>query len=267
MKKIITACAFVLSSATLSFSAPAAELGNWERFAVNVGGFVSDRDTTIRLDSSGGLLGTELDFEDDLGLDEDQDVARIDGFWRYGKRSRIDFSFYELDRSSTGFATFNFRFGDQVFTVGTPLRTELDFQIIKAAYTYSFVRNTKVDVGITAGLHVMDFNASITALNTGDFDEGDSTAPLPVIGARVAYQIMPKLIFSASTEWFGIEVDDYEGRFLDTKITIEHNTFKNVGFGVGFNSSNFDIESEDSDAEGEFEIDYDGWLIYAKAYF
>ncbi len=267
MRKTITVFALVLFSVMLSLSAPAAELGNWERFAVNVGAFVSERDTNIRLDSSDGIVGTELDFEDDLGVDEDQDVARVDGFWRYGKRSRLDFAFYKLDRSATSFATLSFRFGDQVFTIGTPLRTELELQIIKAAYTYSFIRNPKVDFGVTAGLHVMDMDTSITALNTGDFDEGDTTAPLPVIGARVAYQITPELIFSASTEWFGIEADDYEGRFLDTKITIEHNTFKNVGFGVGFNDSNFDIESEDSDAEGEFEIDYDGWLIYTKAYF
>lgn len=267
MKSIIIAPAFALLGTLFSLAAAAAELGDWERFAVNVGAFVSDRDTDIRLDSSGGLLGTELDFEDDLGLDEDQDVARVDGFWRYGKRSRFDFTLYKLDRSTTSTATLNIRFGDQVFTIGTPLRTELELQIIKAAYTYSFVRNNKVDVAITAGLHIMDTQARLTALNTGNFDEGDTTAPLPVIGARVAYQITPEWIFSASTEWFGIEADDYEGRFLDTRVSIEHNTFQNIGFGVGFNSSNFDIESEDSDFLGEFEIDYDGWLVYTKAYF
>lgn len=267
MKKIITALALALSSALLSLSAPAAELGDWERFAINVGTFVTDNDTEIRLDATSGTVGTTLDFEDQLGLDEDEDVTRLDGFWRYGKRSRMDFSFFTIDRDSRRPATLTIRWGDRIFAVGTPLRTEWELDIAKWAYTYSFVRNPKLDFGITGGLHIMDMRARITAANSGAFDEGDTTAPLPVLGARVAYRIKSKWVFTASSEWFGIEADDYDGRLLDTRIAIEHNTFKNVGFGGGFNSMDFDLDSEDEDATGSFDMTYEGFQIYAKAYF
>ncbi|MDH3671023.1 MAG: hypothetical protein OES46_07630 [Gammaproteobacteria bacterium] len=267
MKKILAIYSVAFIAVTLSLPVTAADLGNWERFAINVGTFVTDNNTEMRLDATSGALGTTLDFEDQLGLDEDEDVTRLDGFWRYGKRSRLDFSFFTIDRDANRPVTLTINWGDETFTAGTPLRTQWELDITKLAYTYSFVRNPKLDVGITGGFHVMDIRARLTDSTTGDFDEGDETAPLPVIGARVAYRFTPEWVFTASSEWFGIEADDIDGRLLDTRIGIEHNTFKNVGFGGGFNTMDFDLDSDDKGDSGSFDMTYEGFQIYAKAYF
>lgn len=267
MKKIIIGSVLALSSAMLSFAAPAAELGHWERFAISVGPFVTDNETEMRLDATSGSAGTTVNFEDNLGLDNDESAARLDGFWRYGKRSRLDWSVFNIDRDNTQPANITIEWGDQTFGAGVPIDTEWDLGISKLAYTYSVVRNPKLDVGVTGGLFIMDMEVRLTDTTTGSFDEGDTTAPLPVIGARVAYRIKPKWVFSASSEWFGIEADDYDGRLLDTRIAIEHNTFKNVGFGGAFNKMDFDLESEDEDADGTFDLIYEGFQIFVTAYY
>ena len=48
---------------------------------------------------------------------------------------------------------------------------------------------------------------------------------------------------------------------------LEHNTFKNVGFGIGFNIVDFDLEDNDGEEKDEFNMDYEGVQLYTKVYF
>jgi hypothetical protein len=266
MKQILAIYSIAFIATTLSLPILAADLGDWERFAVNVGAFVTDRVTEIRLDATDGTAGTELDFEDDLGLDDENTVARLDGFYRYGRRSRVDFSYFNLDRDATRGVILDFRYGDETFTAGDTIRTNFRLDILKIAYTYSFFRSEVLDLGVTLGLHTMDIDVSLTD-SDGDTDKGTSYSPFPVLGLRIAYQITPKWFFKASSEWLGVESNDTEGRLVDTQIAIEHNTYRNVGFGAGFNRFDLDIESDDEDTRGIFELIYDGLQLYTKAYF
>jgi hypothetical protein len=266
MKKILAIYSVALIATTLSLPILAADLGDWERFAVNVGAFVTDRVTEIRLDATDGMAGTGLDFEDDLGLDDENTVVRLDGFYRYGRRSRVDFSYFDLGRRTTENVILDIRYGDEVFSAGDTIRTNFRLDILKVAYTYSLLRSSRLDLGVTTGLHTMDIDASLTD-SDGDTDKGTSYSPFPVLGLRIAYQITPKWFFKASSEWLGVESKDTEGRLVDTQIAIEHNTYRNVGFGAGFNRFDLDIESDDEDTRGIFELIYDGLQLYTKAYF
>ena len=79
------------------------------------------------------------------------------------------------------------------------------------------------------------------------------TAPVPSFGFFMGYAINPKLIFRARAEFFGLEISDYEARFMDTKITIDWYPVRNFGVGLGWNSTRIDYKDL---GENPFSVDY-----------
>ena len=67
---------------------------------IRVGALFTDFDTQIRLDSAIGL-GTLILAEDDLGLRSNSSVARIDGFFRWKPKHRVEFGFMRIRREAT----------------------------------------------------------------------------------------------------------------------------------------------------------------------
>ena len=78
---------------------------------LDVGTFRSIPKTKLRLDSTDATFGTQLSFEDNLGLDSRITDSRLDGLWRYGKRSSVDFSYFDLHRDAVAPVTFTIRWG------------------------------------------------------------------------------------------------------------------------------------------------------------
>ena len=98
MRKIASLLALVILSAALSSPAFAAKKKGksgwegWDRINLDVGTFRSIQKTKLRLDSTDATFGTQLSFENNLGLDSRITDSRLDGLWRYGKRSSVDLS-------------------------------------------------------------------------------------------------------------------------------------------------------------------------------
>ena len=65
-----------------------------ERGSVMLGAFITNRDSSTRVDSAFGP-GTELNLEDDLGLDSSITVARLGGYRWFGRATG------SISRSST----------------------------------------------------------------------------------------------------------------------------------------------------------------------
>src|SRR5512134_745402 len=107
-----------------------------ERAGIMVGAFITDRQSTTRLDSDDGS-GTEIDLEDDLGLESSTNVARLGGYVWLGRRHRLDGAYFNLNRESTFPIQETIDFGDQTFTINTSIETESKLSIIKADYTYA----------------------------------------------------------------------------------------------------------------------------------
>ena len=70
----------------------------WEKAALYLGAFVIDTTSDLTLGA-----GVKVDGEDALGLEENFTAFRADGFWRITRRNRVDFSFYEMNRSGSSF--------------------------------------------------------------------------------------------------------------------------------------------------------------------
>lgn len=233
-----------------------------DRGSIGVGAFFIEESTEVRLSSDTLGTGTLINFQDDLGFDEDEEVARIAGHYRFKPRHRINFSYFDLSNAATTTLLRDIQFEDTIFTAGSAVRTELDFKVLNVLYTYSFLQKPKLELGVSAGVNVYDFDSSITAPQTQTREEGDGTASLPVVGVRIRYAFKPKFLFGASFDYFEIDKSNVEGQVIDILVGVEHQTWKNAGLGLGYNDVS--LEAEDKEDEDEIDWEYDGFFAYVR---
>ena len=252
-------------TATALFSIPqlvVAQDLEGDRFSLSLGVFVTDRDTDTQLD--GTTTGSDINFEKDLGLDTSDTVFRVDGYYRFNERHRLDFSVFDLSRSASATIDRDIQWGDSLYTVNTVVDTDVDLKIYKAAYTYAFMRRDKGYLGFTAGLYIADTRSSIAEQNLGQAEIGDVTAPLPVIGLRGEYAISERWSFRASGEFFALEYEDIDGSLVDLYAGVDYQILDNMALGLGVNSVSFDVDATKTSFAGALDWQYVGGLVFLK---
>jgi hypothetical protein len=235
-----------------------------ERGSVLFGVFVTEPNTSARLDSASGI-GTDIDLENDLGLDTSKTVARLSGYFWLSERHRLDFSAFQYSREASRVIDKTIDFGDETFEIDTVVSTTSDVTVFKAAYTFAPVVRRRGDFGITAGLYTAQVDLGL-ADRQSETDESEGlTAPLPVLGFRGRYAITPRLSFGGSIELFSIETSDAGGRLSDAYLGIDYTFNDRVGVGVAYNRVSMNIDADDSSGfQGQLDWGYDGYMLYLK---
>ena len=251
-----------------------------ERFKLRIGGFLIDRfDTTARFDSTQFPIGTLIDLEENFNVDTSETVLRIDGFYRFNNRHRVDWTYYRSRRSGTAIATQDYIIGDPddpeggfVIPTDSRIQTHWDFDLLKVGYAYSFLNKRRYEMFIGTGLNIrnldiaISYQAAISTFGAEDSFDSEGLIPLPtaVIGGR--WNLTDKWQSIFRYELFMLEVGDYKGSQQDFQLLFEHSTFKHVGFGLGINTVNINMRAQDETIRGEFDSRILGLLGYIKFY-
>jgi hypothetical protein len=272
-------CLYLFAAASLFlFSQLAlAEDTPWEKFSLDLGYFIANTDTGVRLGSG---LGVSVDMEDLLGLDSTDSAVRVGASWRFtdNRRHRLDFQWFRFNRDGSNTIGEDIHYKDKdgnekIIDAGTYVESFFDFDIYQLAYSYSFFQDDRVDLAGSLGLYVMPIDFGIKA--TGLIDVGGSesfTAPLPTLGVRADFAISPKWYFRSGLQVFYLEIGEFSGSILAVNVAIEYLPWKHFGFGLGFDSLNVKAEADGDDYpgidfQGEVNFHYTGLQLYAKLYF
>jgi len=235
-----------------------------ERGSIVFGAFITNRDTTTRLDSNAGL-GTDIDLENDLGLDSSLTVFRFGGDYWAGDRHRFDLSVFDLSRSSSRRINKTIEFGDQIFEIDTTVNSENDLTIYKVDYTYSFLNRDWGYLGLTGGLYVASTKLGLSEATPGTAESESLTAPLPLIGFRGEYAITDRITLRGSSQWFGIDTGDVKGTLRDVYVAADYRLGERWAVGLAYDEVTMTIKADDSSGfTGELDWGYDGWLAYVK---
>jgi hypothetical protein len=241
-----------------------AEQAGDERFSLSLGLFITDRETKTRIDAESGEPGTGVDLEKDLGLDSSDQVFRIDGYFKFNDRHRLDASWFDLSRSSSKRIERDIEWNGSVYPVDTTIGSIFALDIYKLAYTWSFIRREKGFLGVTAGLYIADFATTLDAPALGQREGGDGTAPLPVFGLRGEYRLTDRWTFRASGEFFAFEYDNWDGSLYDLYAGIDYRLTGNFAIGAAVNAVTFDIGVSQTNLNGDVDWGYVGGLLFLK---
>jgi len=243
------------------------DIGHAERGSVMIGAFVTGPDTSARVDSINGR-GTDIDLEDDLGLDTTKTVARLDGYYWFSTRHRLDYSFFRFSRDATKVLEKTIEVGDRTFALSRTIDAESDIGVFKVGYTFAPIVRDRGHLGITMGLYTASIDLAIRDRQSGEEESRDFTAPLPVIGFRGQYDVTERIALRGSLELFSLDAGDADGRLSDATIGADYSFNDRIALGLAYNLVSVDIDAQDTGGFiGQIDWGYDGVMLYLKANF
>jgi hypothetical protein len=248
----------------------------WEKGSVRVGGFVAAFDTTVALGLN-NEPGVKINGEGQLGLDSSLTVFRADAMYRPGKsrRNELDFSYAAYDRTGDATLTRDLTIRGTTYTIGTEIKTVLNFDIIQGSYSYALIQNERMRIALGVGIYVVPLKTGldITTTRGGSVSEegADTTVPLPVIGLRTEFQLLPRLYLNAGIDAFYLEITGFRGSMLDVFAGLEYRPWKHLGVGLGYNFTGMQIDTEKSNSDypganfvANVDVNFSGLLVYGK---
>jgi len=265
--------ALLLSLAAAVPGLAAAQDASWnvnpglqDTWTFQLGAYIPSVDTTASLNSSSGAIGTSVSLEDDLGFSDRKTLGSFFAGARLGQRWKIEFEYFELNRSHSKAINRTINWGDQTYTLNTVVDGEFNSSVYRLSGGYSFVKNDQAEVGAALGLFVTDFKVSLFAAGVGG-EAKDALAPLPTIGLYGAYAFSPRWLLSGRVDYFSLNYGDYDGSLTNFTVGVDYRIARNFGIGAGYRYVDYDVDVTKSNYNGSIRYKFNGPTIYGVASF
>jgi hypothetical protein len=227
-----------------------------DRFGINAA-FVYVRNTTdLRYDANDGTPGTDLSAEDDLGMAARQTLGRGEVWFRMRERHRVRLQTYflGLDRRGDAVLSESIRFGEEVYVASEQVLSLLEIRRQSITYTYSFVKNDRMEVGASLGIESVAFDAAAAVPARQVTERADRAAPAPLGGIDVATRISGPWYAEGRLQYVKASDRDVTGSLTTFEINGLYRYNPNVTVGVGWNSFSIDVDSEQRGDAGRLKL-------------
>jgi hypothetical protein len=270
----VVVLSFMAAVTSMSVSSPAAAdeqptVAFPDTWMIRLGAYVVDgSNTQVSVNSALGGLGTTIDFQRDLGGEDGDTIPRIDAYYRFNERHRIDFTAFSIDRKGERTLSLDITIEDEVFNVNETVFSDVKYEVYRLGYAYSFYHSPKVELSLTAGLNVTSYDLEFRNEAGDKVQTAGVSVPLPVFGLRLGYAITPKWYVRYVSEAFFIELDDaLRGALLNYELNTEYKIFDNFALGAGLARVGLDVEVDDDDWRGQVTDSYRGYMLFGTFYF
>ncbi len=240
-----------------------------DRIMIRFGGYeVRNASTIARLDSNNLPIGTYVDFENTLGGESRASMLRLDGLYRFNNKHSLGFSWYSMKFTGSRNLTEEIVWNGVTYPVDTHVDSNLHYDVYKLNYQYSLAHTNEVELGVSAGLHIIhaSFNISAEAINTA---EGDSvTAPLPDIGLFGDYKFTPRFSGFFYYQVFAIDYQNkVKGGMQDFLLGLEYRLIRNVALGAAYNRFNLSADITGKAQTLHVDTNWNGLMVFGSLYF
>ncbi len=273
-------CAGILAAAAVLLAAPALaqtstayyqhQRGMDESFRLDLGVFFQTFDTTISLSNFAGTAGTSVNLENDLGQPARKTSFAADGYLRFGRHGRLDFSYLGWNRLNSQTLTKDIVVGDTTYHVGAQVDSRMRVTLGELYYSYSFVNNGDLEfglgLGVSAYFNAFDISASGSisggGLASGSAQSRNVVAPIPALKVYFAYSLYPRLFATAAFKGITGTVSGYHGEMTDFRGGLDYLISQNVGLGAQFQDTKISVSRAGTSADLAVDYKYSGPLVY-----
>lgn len=237
-----------------------------EKFLLRLSSYsIQNADTDLAVFSSSSL-GTGFSFVDDLGGDDSVTVPRIDGYYRFNHRHRIEFGTFRIERDGRNLLAIDLDIGDESYSVGDTVKSKINYELLKVGYAYTIYHSQEVELSATLGLNVTDYEFDYRLIDGSSADSSRASGPLPMFGVRVSYAINPRWSVHYLSEVLFIEAGDTDGSIQNYELDFRYKLNNKFIVGAGLARFSVDVTTEDSDWNGRI-ADTHPALVVTGSYF
>ncbi len=236
---------------------------------LGAGAFFSNTDYSASFGSVGDG-SNEVDL-DNLGMDTDKTVPF--GFlrWRFTDRWRFEANYFSTDNSGSnqvkdiewGGATYN---GD--------VKVSNDTKLARAAVGYSFLKNDQAELGAGVGLHYLDWKTELSgnaSVNGNPVRPLSETASVDGFAPNLAffgnYAFNEQWLLTGRFDWISADINDFSGSLKRFGAAVMYQPFKNVGFGLGYDYLDVDVDYKKNDKKTSINGDVYGPQLFVTLNF
>ena len=210
-----------------------------DRFHIAVGAFARQQGFNIRADGSDPEV--EIDFDESLGVDDDDVSASLTFRWNFGRKWSLWGQAWDVSASGGAELTEDIEFEDLVFQEGSYARAGIENTVVRVFLGRKFSSGPKHEFGLGLGFHWLEIKAyiegqALTNDGTVEFARGDVSAdsPLPNIGGWYYYSPSKRWLFEARLDWLEASIGDYSGGIWNSSVGVNFQAFKHIGFGLNY---------------------------------
>lgn len=204
-------------------------------------------------------IGTKVDLDSDLGLDDSSGLI-AEAALALGD-VKLTVGYLPLSFEGDSFLSRNITFDGTNYTVGTPVQSSLDLDIIDVGLTWYVVNiddaPTRFQLGLELAVKVTDATASIAETLTNTTATASETLPIPTIGLRARVAISDFVGISGRVGYL-----EYDGNhFTDADVQVEFSPVPLVGLFVGYRYIDLSIDESDVFVDTQLSGFYGGAMI------
>ena len=233
-----------------------------ERFKLSAGFFLPVNNTNIRVGVDGGASGTDIDFENDLGLARNIGTFLANFQWRISRRSRISVSYVKINRSSTLTLKKDITFEDETFPANSSVNSFFNTAIYQVSYGYAIISKPKFEAGLEIGTHLVSAKTGISQNGTGGTITNSSdfgiVAPLPDFGIWGGYTFTKRFAFKIEVDYLSLTVEDISGSIFAYNIGFTYKLIDKLDLSLGFIGLNFKVDAIKADTNALMKWSYNG---------
>ena len=266
---IIAASVLSFSGMGSAFAVEEAAVAFPDKIMIRIGGyFVDDANTTVSFNTGVAGLGTMIDYQKTLGGEDNDTVPRLDFYYRFNPRHRIDFTAFSIDRKGERILDQTIEIDGTIYNINESIKSDLKYTVYKLGYSYSFYHSPKTELSLSAGLNMTSYDFKIDSSTSGTSESAGVTVPLPVIGLRLGYAITPRWYVRYVSEAFFVDIEDkFKGGLVNYEINTEYKIFNNFSLGAGVARLGVNAEIDDDDWRGTVNDGFRGLQVFGTLYF
>lgn len=199
-----------------------------------------------------GIVGTDINLVADLGIVKHR-LGTFDVVLRPARKHRFKFQRLPIKYETDAFQVQReFIFNGQLYRIGLPVTTSVDFTTYRFGYEYDFLYFSKGFIGALIDLKYTNVDVTLDSPIGSEFIS--ATAPIPAFGVAGRGYVLPNLAINGELTLFrtpeGLaEQLDGNASYTDFDLNGTFNFTKHVGFKMGYRRTSvfYDVELDTGD--------------------
>jgi hypothetical protein len=236
-----------------------------DRFRVEVNLLGASASTDLRVDESPTLPGTEINAEDDLGLDDFQLLPQVELTLLPGERHLVRLSAFAVHRTADKQIEREISFDNEDYLVGERVDSLLNLTMFGLTYGYRFVVARRGELSATFGIQVANVEANAVVRSRVVRESESGVAPLPLLGFEGRFDFTPRWAVEARGQYLTVNEDEVNGSILDGRVAVTWRVNPYLALGLGYRTFQIDVDSADEDTPGFVDLSIDGPLLFVRA--
>lgn len=237
-----------------------------DRYFLSLGWFFGDSNTQANVNSGTVGVGSFIDFENDLGLDERKSVPQLAFRMRLSQRWRLEADYVKTERQHDRQLSRTIEFGNLSIPLNASVNTSFTYEDIRLGVGYSFFRRKDKEVGIGLGVHETKLTASLETSSAGS-ERASKSAPLPTLSIYSDVALTDRWLLSMRLDRLAMSVGDTDGSVSNTGITFVYQPWRHFNIGFGYRDISTQISSTGDDWRGSALVQQRGPLAFVGTTF